>query len=254
MTKDIDDKAYWIARHSEFDNIRSSGFKSLNEQSNNYIYKILSEQYLDLLDKLELPKGVNVIDCGFGDGYFLKFFNDNFNKWEVSGFDLSDKALTKAKKTNKKAKLFVADFSQHIHQPEKFTIAHSFDVLYHILDNKSYRAALDNMCNLSEEYVILHEKFLKREPLINASHVRFRTLDFTDQILNSNGFYLYDEIPTHFMAVRLLTYRLNKFFAKLLYGLDKKISRLHPSTQMRLASHRIRVYKRSLSSTSTASV
>ena len=239
----VDDKQYWKDRHARQPNLKASGLKSAGLRGNRYIYKILEDQYLKLLQSLDLSSVKSVLDCGFGDGYFLKFYQKNFPHLKIFGVDISKDAKLKIDFLPK-SDLYTSDLTTFAPN-RSFDIVHSFDVMYHILDTDDYVKALSNIATLSNKYVILHERFLKRAPLISSKHVRLRRSEFTDQILNSKGFFLIAEIPTHFFAARLLTYKLNKIVAVTLYRIDRYISeRIHPSTQEFLASHHIRVYSK----------
>jgi len=239
----VDDKEYWKKRHSRTKNLKASGVKSVGVRSNEYIYKILAEQYLKLLNSLDLKDVKTVLDCGFGDGYFLKFYQTHFPQLKIFGVDISADAKKKIDFVAK-SNLYTSDLTK-FSSKKKFDIVHSFDVMYHILKSEDYVRTLNNMANLSNKYIILHERFLTRAPLVSSKHVRMRRAEFTNQILNSKGFYLYEEIPTHFLAMRLFTYKFNKVMPHSLYKVDRFIAEnIHPSAQEFLASHHIRVYSR----------
>ena len=241
----IDDKEYWRNRHAKTSNLRASGQQSVGVRSNEYIYRILADQYLKLLNNLNM-KGVNtVLDCGFGDGYFLRFYQTHFPHLKVFGVDISEDAKKKIDFLAKE-QLFTSDLTEFTPK-KRFDIVHSFDVMYHILQSDDYVKTLQNLASLANRYIILHERFLKRAPLVSSKHVRMRRSEFTNQVLNSKGFYLMHEIPTHFLAVRLLTYKLNKLMPASLYKIDRFIAEnAHPSAQEFLASHHIRVYSKSV--------
>ncbi|HLB66331.1 hypothetical protein A2886_03055 [candidate division WWE3 bacterium RIFCSPHIGHO2_01_FULL_42_13] len=204
----------------------------------------MADQYLKLLNSLDLSEVGSVLDCGFGDGYFLKFYQQHFPHLEIFGVDISKAAKSKVNFLDK-SRLYTSDLAT-FSPKRKFGIVHSFDVVYHILKSEDYVKSLSNLASLSDKYVILHERFFQKPPLVSSKHVKMRRSEFTNQILNSKGFFLTGEIPTHFIAARLLTYRLNKFIPGFLYKVDRYISeKVHPSAQEFLASHYIRVYSRS---------
>ncbi|HET7529303.1 MAG TPA: class I SAM-dependent methyltransferase [Candidatus Saccharimonadales bacterium] len=239
----VDDKEYWKERHAKTANLKASGVKSVGVKSNEYIYRILADQYLKLLRSLDLKDVKTVLDCGFGDGYFLRFYQSYFPQFNIFGVDISADAKNKIDFVAK-SKLYTSDLTK-FNSKKKFDIVHSFDVMYHILKSEDYVKTLNNMANLSNKYIILHERFLTRAPLVSSKHVRMRRSEFTNQVLNSKGFYLHEEIPTHFLAMRMFTYKFNKVMPHSLYRLDKFIAdNIHPSAQEFLASHHIRVYAR----------
>ena len=241
--KYFDDKSYWKKRHANTDNLQASGLKSVNLKTNHLIYKMLADQYLALLKGLDIDTVKTILDCGYGDGYFLDFFKDNFPDKSLSGIDISKDSKDKIGKKHNLKKLHVGDLTD-FNLNKKFDLVHSFDVLYHILKESDYRDALMNIAAHSQKYVILHERFFKRIPVISASHVRIRRNEFTNQILNSQNFYLHSEIPSHFFAMRMFSAPVNKAAPKLLYNLDNYIANSLPDhAQEVLASHSIRVYK-----------
>lgn len=240
----VNDKEYWKVRHSKTGNLRASGQQSVSVRSNEYIYKILADQYLKLLNGLELKGLKTVLDCGFGDGYFLRFYQTYFPQMKVYGVDISADAKKKIDFLAKE-RLYTGDLTDFTLK-KHFDIVHSFDVMYHILQSDDYVKTLKNMASLANRYIILHERFLDRAPLVSSKHVRMRRAEFTNQVLNSKGFFLSQEIPTHFLAMRLFTYKFNKIMPASLYKMDRFIAEnVHPSAQEFLASHHIRVYSRS---------
>lgn len=244
MINKFNDKEYWKNRHSDKDNIRVVGVKGVTIKGNYYIYKFLNEQYKKILARIDISEMETLFDCGFGDGYFLDFFHNNYPHLKLSGIDISPDAKKRIDFIDQK-NLYTGDLTE-MKINKTYDIVQSFDVLYHILDDANHYAALKNIAKISKKYIILHERFSTKAELLSSKHVRMRRSEYTNQILNSEGFYLYKEIPTHFIAMRLLTYRLNSYLPQILYKMDQRISeRFHEATQERLASHFIRVYKRS---------
>lgn len=242
--KKFDDKKYWKQRHARAANLKASGLKSVGVRANTYIYRILSEQYLALLQRLNMKDVKTILDCGYGDGYFLRFFTEHFPNKKLSGIDISDDARQKVDAPVPKKQLRVGDLTS-FNLKQKFDLVHCFDVLYHILDEADHRSALENLANHSGKYVILHEKFVHKSPRFSSAHVRFRRREFTNQVLNSKGFFLHAEIPTHFLGFRFLTYKLNKIMPGTLYKIDAYIAKHFPDhLQEVLGTHTIRVYKK----------
>jgi SAM-dependent methyltransferase len=243
MAKKFDDKNYWKNRHARVNNLKASGLKSVSVKANHFIYRILTEQYAKLLANLDLKDVKTILDCGFGDGHFLKFFSENYPNKKLTGVDISPAAKEKIDVVPQK-QLHISDLAS-LKLDKKFDLVHCFDVLYHILDEADYRTALQNLADHSDKYVILHEKFVHKSPRFSSAHVRFRRREYTNQVLNSKGFYLHTEIPTHFLGVRFFTYKLNKLIPGVLYKIDKFIAEKFPDhLQEVLGTHSIRVYKK----------
>jgi hypothetical protein len=218
----FDDKQYWKNRHAQTSNLKASGIKSVGVKSNQYVYKMLEEQYTKLLNEIGVSKLQSVLDCGFGDGYFLKFYKDNFPHLKIHGVDISEEAKNKIDFIDKD-RLHVCDLAS-FSPAKKFDIVHCFDVLYHILNTDDHVQVLKNLASWSDKYIILHERFFKKVPVISSKHVRMRRSEFTNQVLNSKGFFLSREIPSHFFAMKFLTYKLNKYAPSAFYKLDKYVA------------------------------
>ncbi len=243
MKDNFSDKEYWKNRHSNKDNIKAVGVKGVSVKGNYYIYKFLQEQYEVLLSKIDISKVKTFFDCGFGDGYFLRFYKEKYPHIEISGIDISPEAKKRIDFVSSQ-NLLVGDLvSMDIRKT--YDVVQSFDVLYHILNDSDYYDALYNMTKITKKYLVLHERFGTKAELMSSKHLRMRRSEYTNQILNSENFYLYREIPSHFLSMRLFTYRLNSYIGGLLYKTDDFIAKnLHDSTQERLASHFIRLYRR----------
>ena len=160
MAKKFDDKNYWKNRHARVNNLKASGLKSVSVKANHFIYRILTEQYAKLLANLDLEDVKTILDCGFGDGHFLKFFSENYPNKKLTGVDISPAAKEKIDVVPQK-QLHISDLAS-LKLDKKFDLVHCFDVLYHILDEADYRTALQNLADHSDKYVILHEKFVHK--------------------------------------------------------------------------------------------
>lgn len=244
--KQFDDRGYWKKRHADVNSLEASGLQNVGLKANFYIYKMLEEQYRLLLNNIDTDEIKSFLDCGYGDGYFLKFIKGTYPHIQLYGLDSSPAAKEKVKQITNSQNLYLGDLSDFSLE-KKFDIVHCFDVLYHILPEKDYRSSIYNLCVHSSKYVILHERFFTKTPIITSPHVRMRRLEYTNQLLNSKGFHLYTEIPSHFISMRLLTYKLNRIAPKFLYNIDKYIARKFPNNlQERFASHTIRVYRKDI--------
>lgn len=239
----LNDKEYWKARHQAVATLEASGLQAVGVKANDLIYKMLAKQYKKLLDRIGPGSFSSVLDCGYGDGYFLQFFVDNFADKDVHGVDISPIARQKVKAVQKK-NLHVGDLAD-FNLGRTYDLVHCFDVLYHVLDERNYHSALQQLAKHSSRYIALHERFFEKTPFITSAHVRMRRSEFTNQILNASGFFLLTEIPTHFFAMRMFSHKLNSVLPGLLYRLDNAVALNFPEhLQERLASHKIKIYQK----------
>jgi SAM-dependent methyltransferase len=240
----IDDKKYWIDRHKKQNESTSAvGSISYSEKANYYIYKILSERYGIALNMLDFPENKTALDAGCGIGIFSEFLNEY--GFKVTAADISREALDRIK--NDQIEKICSPIAEIDTQLKRFDLVHSFDVLYHILDDGEWERSLNNMCRLSKKYIALHERFFKTPPVISSSHLNARTLSQTSEILNSNGFFEILSIPTHFIALRLLTFKVSRYMPDLFYKADRYIlGELEKRKIRKYGSHFIKVFEKKI--------
>jgi len=238
----LDDKQYWIERHkADKDKIASVGSRKYSETANYYIYKILMERYKLVLDMLKLPAEKTALDAGCGIGLFSDFLHEN--GFKVTAADISQTGLDRIK-TSGIAKI-CSPISEIKGDDKSYDVVHSFDVLYHILDDKEWKMSLDNICRLSGKYVILHERFFKTKPIISSAHLNARTLSQTAKVMNENGFYEIISFPTHMIALRMLTFRISQYFPETFYKIDRYLlNRLENKKIRKFGSHFIKVFEK----------
>ncbi len=235
---------YWKERHGDArfrGNLSSVGFKSYSTKANYFSYRIVLEQYDKLLNRLGLKQNTRFLDAGAGIGVFSQFLYEK--GFDVTALDVSSVALEQISNVNiMKA---VGSLSQMNFGAGSFDVVHCFDVLYHIIDDNAWKAALSGLCRCSSRYLILHERFMRIRQIITARHVKNRTRQETFEALAEHGFFEVMSIPTHFIAMRLPTYRLTQFAPGSFYLLDRYILNIIDETMLRsLGSHHIKVFEK----------
>lgn len=241
MTR-FDDHSFWKERHKkEVGKVAAVAFPTYSETANEYIYKILIEQYKSLLQQLDLPKDCEVLDAGSGIGIFAEFLHSM--GFRVTAVDISDTALSQIK--TPAISRIVSPLNKLPFKERSFEAVHSFDVLYHIVDNAEWEESLTTLCNVSRKYLILHERFMRHKPLITVNYINMRPYQETRRILDSRGFREVMSTPTHAIALRLWSYEISKYFPKVFYHLDRAIlGSIRDSAFQRLGSHHIKVFER----------
>jgi cyclopropane fatty-acyl-phospholipid synthase-like methyltransferase len=205
------------------------------------MYEIVKERYSKLLKTLDIKEGTKLWDAGSGIGIFSNYLDKK--GFKVTASDISKDAL---EGIDNKNIIKICTSIERVKVPTQyFEISHCFDVLYHILDDKEWDKSIKNLCNLSNKYVILHERFQKRKQLISSKHVNARPYKKTIDTLEKYGFKEYKSTATHFIAQRLFTYKFSKYFPKTFYKIDKFILQILDTLKLNsLGSHHIKVFKR----------
>lgn len=175
-----DNEAYWVDRHKKLKgSLASVGRLGASEQENRQNYsrkKRLVADLLRVLDCLDL-KGKNVLDAGCGIGLISELFYSLGAS--VSGVDTSNVAIEEA--TDRSAPdggsgMMIVSSLVDFNFPRQFDITFCLDVLYHVVDDNNWSAALANLSKHTRTgglLVVLDQ--LKPAVQRPAPHVCFRT-------------------------------------------------------------------------------
>ena len=245
MPAKLDDTQYWLKRHvSKGSTLASVGQKSYSDKANYYMYLPVRERYAALLDQLAFPPGrVRVLDAGGGQGIFLDMFLER--GYDVTLADISPTAIESIKARYGAAVTARACDLSDIPVDQPYDIVHCFDVLYHILDDEKWAKILETFSRISSRYIILHERFFSRRPILVSQHIRFRPYSTTTKNLISLGFRETKSIPTRFWMGRILTYRLSPLAPELFYRLDRRtLDLLEQWGLNQWGSYQIKVFER----------
>lgn len=240
------DYRYWKDRHKqEYGFLSSVGQRTYSNRANFYIYKLVKEQYRKVIKRINLPIGSKILDAGCGTGIFTEFLLSK--GFVVDAVDISPNALIYLKKKNPTVKTICKPLSL-LSDDKQYDVVHCFDVLYHILDDKEFELTLTKFSKLAKKYIILHERFLNKKPLIISKHIKFRPYNQLKMNLKKLGFEEYMSLPTHFITSQLFTYKITKFFPRFFYIFDKKVLNTLEKVSINLAdkfgSHHIKVFRR----------
>ena len=241
------DYRYWRDRHEQKQGLLSTvGQRTYSDKANFYIYKLVKEQYDKLLNKIDLPKGSKILDGGCGIGLYIDLLLSK--GYEVDAADISSDALIYLKEKNPLINIIAKPLFL-LPDNKKYDAIHCFDVLYHILDDNEWRLTLKSFSKIARKYIILHERFLNKKPIVISNHIKFRSYSHLKEELGRLDFEECISIPTHFMSLRLLTYKINKFCPKFFYILDKNFFNILEKKNLailanKFGSHHIKVFRK----------
>lgn len=238
MINDID---YWKERHLRLKGkLGSVGNKSYSDEANFYIYKMLKERFEFVIKTLGISPKSNFLDAGAGIGLISEFLSEK--GFCVTATDVSQLALDLIKAPE--VKKVCSEIKELPFQKKSFDVVFCFDVLYHILKEKDWKDSISKLCEISNEYVILHERFLKNSPKVSSKHIKIKTYSQTASVLRENGFEECLSVATHFWPLRNYFYRLTCFFPKFFYNLDRLTLKFFDDKKIKWGSHYIKVFKR----------
>ena len=191
----LNSKKYWIERYKKGGDSGYGSYGKFCIFKNKILNNFVNEKNIQ-----------SVIELGCGDGNQL--INSNYPKY--IGYDISIDAINLCKS------LFKNDNTKSFHLLEKKTIIPkaeltlSIDVLYHILEEDTYKNYLYNLFNSSEKYVILYSTnnnytnnyHIKSRNFTKYCEEKFRNFKLIDKIENiykevggsGADFYIYEKL------------------------------------------------------------
>lgn len=180
----FDSKDFWEKRYLSGGNSGCGSYGNLALFKANIINEFIKNNNID-----------TIIDYGVGDGNQLKLI-DTQNKNYI-GIDISHTILKKCKeifiKDNTKIFLHTDDINDNL----KANLVISCDVIYHLIEEKTYLEYMKNLFNMSTKYVIIYSK---NENLNHVEHVKFRKFeDYIDN--NCHKWSLINYIPNKYPQV-----------------------------------------------------
>ncbi len=145
-----------------------------------------------------VPAACQVFDGGFGEGVYLNYWLRR-GATVVSGVDFSPRAVLSARDRHPSFDLRQGDLSS----PDdltgfgRFDVVTAIDVLYHIVDDLAWTAALSNLLSLVGErgVFVASDKFPLHGTWQPMRHVRRRSLEIWRSVLAAHGFEIVRRVP-----------------------------------------------------------
>jgi SAM-dependent methyltransferase len=188
---------YWESRLSAHWGLHGVGYLGLNAW-NNWIYRVKASVFDRAIRSLGLRKGFAALDIGCGTGFFI-------DRWlrlgatSLMGMDLTEVAVTRLRASFPSVRFVQGDVSETAARPgDNFDAISMIDVLFHIVDEDRYAAALRNIHGMlgSNGHFVFSEFFLHGQPSIGRHHVS-RTLAHIEDGLGKAGFAIISRKPMH---------------------------------------------------------
>lgn len=203
----FDYKDYWVKRlKTSGSDLRGVGHKRFSPAANKLMYLKAQEELAKALKVLRINiEGETVLDAGAGIGEYVNFYLQNGAK--VFAVDISKDALNILKKRYPSVQIKQVGLENLdiILKRKKFYLVHCFDVLYHIMDKDDLKKALQNLCKLSQRYVVIHDapRYWGKglDFLFRREHIDISKVSVVKQ-MNKMGFKQIGYFPTHILYAR----------------------------------------------------
>lgn len=146
----FDSKAYWEARLAANPGIRGVGFSALGEAYNRWLYRVRRRVFLREARTLPIDWAhASVLDVGSGTGFYIQLWEE-LGVGSVAGADLTALAVSRLRQQFPGRDFFELDIgtTSAVQGLGPFEIVSAFDVLFHIVDDEKYWAAISNIYSL----------------------------------------------------------------------------------------------------------
>jgi 2-polyprenyl-3-methyl-5-hydroxy-6-metoxy-1,4-benzoquinol methylase len=227
--KKYDPEKYWAERYKEID-ITKSGHVDLPESYNWWLYRRKKERLLQGLLKAGFnPKGASVLEIATGTGVYVEMWK-SLGISRLSGIDISENAVNAMKKKFPEYAFTKRDLSEPgltSIAGRDFDLVTAVDMLYHIVHDKDFPVALQNLADACKPggYLAIHDFFMHHREM-DFGYIKLRTLAAYQSALAKAGFEIVSRTPTFFLTVQTYDYASLKTKATM----DKVWTRyLHPA-------------------------
>ncbi|MDQ6952487.1 MAG: methyltransferase domain-containing protein [Mariprofundaceae bacterium] len=197
---------YWRERIREQPTLQGTGTGGAPLVWQNWLYKGKQRAYMRTLKQAGFQmSGKNVLNFGCGIGYFESFWEQH-GALQTGGIDVATETIEKLSADFPKRCYLAEDLTSEqadlsiFKQPDLIT---AIDVLYHIVDDEALLRILKKLCAELPHNGFLMLTDALRENIPPVAHVRFRSLNQWQQILDILGFEIVVREPVFIVNNRL---------------------------------------------------
>lgn len=207
------------------------GFGVLGTPFNTWMYRVRRRVLRRAVRRSGIQvRGASVLDVGTGTGFYVREWQQ-LGAEAVTGIDVSAAAVSRLRSGVPEVRFLEADVADPI--PDAlaggFDIVSAFDVLFHIVDDKRFSRAIENLGRLTRPggHLLLSENFLRGSTLRHRHQVS-RTLEEIDHALATSGFETVLRLPMFVLLNSPVDSesRLLRLFWRGLAGVSRRSHRL----------------------------
>jgi SAM-dependent methyltransferase len=199
--KPFDPTAYWEERLSTRYTLGSTGWLSLGEGFNRWMYAVRRRAFTRFVrGVVDDPASLRVLDVGSGTGFYLDGWRE-LGARDITGCDLTSAAVEQLRAAFPELTVVQADIGDEAGQlpPGPYDAISIVDVLYHIVDDERYRRAFANLAGLLRPGGTL---FFTENLVLSGRRVRHqvhRTRQTIEAIVSDAGLSVVGEQPFFFL-------------------------------------------------------
>lgn len=195
-----DPREFWDQRLARQFDLRGTGETELSLAYNRACYQLRREVLTSALRDVDFdPGGKRVLDVGCGTGFFTAYYLERGAR--VTGIDIAPTSIEKLAARHPDARFILGDAGARPIEG-RYDLVNAFDVLYHILDDARWEAAVTHLAATLEAggLFLASDTFSSLDRL--AEHNRMRPLARYRAVLNAAGLQLAGLHSTHVLLNR----------------------------------------------------
>jgi SAM-dependent methyltransferase len=191
-------EAYWEQRLEDDYSLSGVGFKRLGPSFNRWAYQVRRERFFDIVaEHVEDPRAARVLDVGSGTGFYVDLWKE-LGASSIVGVDLTRVAVERLSQRHPHLTFHQLDIGEGTGPlPEAgFDVVDAMDVLFHIVDDARFQAAVQNLYRLVAPggLFIFSDNFVHGDA-IRVEHQATRSLEDIERAVRQTGFEIVDRQP-----------------------------------------------------------
>jgi 2-polyprenyl-3-methyl-5-hydroxy-6-metoxy-1,4-benzoquinol methylase len=199
----FDARKYWEQRLADDYSLTGVGFRRLGPSFNRWAYRVRGARFDAAVHRLDLElPDFKAVDVGSGTGFYV-------DRWlrlgaRVTGLDLTDTAIDNLRMAYPEADFLRADIADRavVGQVGAGTadVVSAMDVLFHIVDDEAFMAAVTNIRDLLRPggYLLYSDIFL-HGPTQRVAHRVTRPLTQIERRMDDAGLEIVERKPFFFL-------------------------------------------------------
>lgn len=197
---------FWEDKLKNHFNLKGVGHTHLSEKYNEYLYNLKVKALEKMMRKNKISvKDKTVLDIGSGIGFFINYYLKKQAK-KVVGVDITKKSIQGLNNRfiHQNCSFKNADIGErYISINENFDLVNVFDVLYHIIDDRLFETALNNIKDfLKKGGTVFITDIFGRKDYFPAKDVHFRSLQKYQKELGRKEIEIVDISPMYYLMNR----------------------------------------------------
>lgn len=191
-----DPESFWEGRLRRHFNLTGAGFRGIGAPFNQALYRQREIVFARVLRRVPIdPSESDVVELGPGTGFYVALWKRHHVR-SLVGLDITAVATARLAADYPEFRFAQADISERWPLADRSAdIVTAFDVLFHIVDDVRFAAAIDEAARVTKPggHLFISDLFPRRE--FRGDHQASRTLEDYRRVLDERGFFVVGRLP-----------------------------------------------------------